>query len=63
MRAYRCYLLNRAGTIAVTELVECDGDGDAQQAALKLFRDAAHHYAVEVWDQARQVYRHTRDGV
>ncbi len=60
MRAYRCYLMNRAGMIAATELLECDGDGDAQQAALKLFREGAEHFAVEVWDEARQVYRQTR---
>lgn len=61
MRAYRCYLMNRAGMIAATELMECADDGGAQQAALKLFRDAANYYAVEVWDQARQVFRQTRD--
>jgi hypothetical protein len=61
MRAYRCYLMNRAGMIAVTELIECEGDGDAQQAALKLFRGASRHYAVEVWQEARQVFRQTRD--
>jgi len=61
MRAYRCYLMNRAGMIAATELIECEGDGDAQQAALKLFRAEPRYYAVEVWDQARQVFRQTRD--
>ena len=61
MRAYRCYLMNRAGMIAATELIECEGDGDAQQAALKLFREEPRHYAVEVWDQARQIFRQTRD--
>jgi hypothetical protein len=61
MRAYRCYLMNRAGLIAATELIECAGDGDAQQVALKLFREERQHYAVEVWDQARQIFRQTRD--
>ncbi len=60
MRAYRCYLMNRAGMIAATEHLECDGDGDAQQAALRLFRDGADHFAVEVWAEARQVFRRTR---
>ena len=63
MRAYRCYLLNKAGVVAATELMECDGDGDAQQAALKLFRTETQHDAVEVWEQTRQVFRHTRDTV
>ena len=61
MRAYRCYLMNRAGMIAATELLECDGDGDAQQAALKLFREEGQHFAVEVWDEARQIFRRTRE--
>jgi len=61
MRAYRCYLLNQDGVVSATELIECAGDGDAQQAALKLFREAAQYYAVEVWDQAKQIFRRTRD--
>ena len=61
MRAYRCYLMDRAGTIAATELMECGCDGDAQQAALRIFRNSRQHYAVEVWDQVTQVYRQTRD--
>lgn len=55
MRAYRCYLLNKAGTIAGVEIIDCDGDGDAQQAALKILRERSPH-AVEVWDEARQVF-------
>jgi hypothetical protein len=53
--------MNRVGMIAATELIECEGDGDAQQAALKLFREEPRHYAVEVWDQARQIFRQMRD--
>ena len=62
MRAYRCcYFLNGAGQIATVELTECSGDGDTQQAALKMFRERSQHHAIEVWDQARQVFRHTDD--
>jgi hypothetical protein len=63
MRTYRCYLKNRAGEVVATELIECASDGDAQQAALKLLRDASQHHAVEVWDQAQQVFRKERDAV
>jgi hypothetical protein len=61
MRAYRCYFLDKAGAIAAVELIECGGDGDAQQAALKMLREQSQHHAVEVWDQTRQVFRQTRD--
>jgi hypothetical protein len=61
MRSYRCYLLNKAGLISAVELIECGGDGDAQQAALKMLRENAQHHAIEVWDQARQVFRQARD--
>ncbi len=45
MRAYRCYLLNKAG------------------AALKMLRENSQHHAIEVWDQARQVFRQARDAI
>jgi rRNA processing protein Krr1/Pno1 len=61
MRAYRCYLMNKAGLISAVELIECAGDGDAQQAALKILRDNSQHHTIEVWDQARQVFRQVRD--
>jgi len=60
-RAYRCYLLNKAGLISAVELIECSGDGDAQQAALKMLRENSQHHAIEVWDQAREVFRQARD--
>ncbi|HJT07296.1 MAG TPA: hypothetical protein VJ747_10235 [Stellaceae bacterium] len=47
--------------ISVVELIECGSDGDAQQAALKMLRDNSQHHTIEVWDQARQVFRQARD--
>lgn len=60
MRAYRCYLMNKAGMIAGVEIIDCAGDGDAQQAALKILRERSPH-AIEVWDEARRVFTKTGD--
>ncbi len=55
MRAYRCYLMNRAKMITATEVIECADDIEAQQAALRLL-DERSPYTVEVWDEARKVF-------
>ncbi len=59
-RAYRFYFLYKAGLIAAVELIECRDDGDAQHAALKMLCERSQHHAIEVWDQARRVFRQTR---
>ena len=59
MRAYRCYLMNTAKMITAVEVIECAGDDEARQAALRLLRERSP-YAVEVWDEARKVF-HARD--
>jgi hypothetical protein len=60
MRAYNFYFLNKAGMIAAAELVECEGDADAQQVALTMLR-STHHHSVEVRVQARLVSSQERD--
>jgi len=56
MPIYRCYFLNKADAIVAVEEIECAGEEDARQAALRLLRERPS-YAVEVWDRARKVLR------
>ncbi len=60
MRSYRCYFLDKDGRISALEVVECDSDDEARQMALQMLRQRPHHFAVEVWDQARRIVRHDR---
>jgi hypothetical protein len=56
MEAYRCYFLNRSNAITWCELIECNGDNEAQQLALEILRARPQHTAVEVWDHAGRVF-------
>jgi hypothetical protein len=57
MCTYRCYLLDRADGILSTADIECAGDDEAQQTAGRMLRDRSpYHYAIEVWDGARQIF-------
>ena len=60
MPTYRCYFLNKANAIVAVEEIECAGEEDARQAALRLLRERPSH-AVEVWDRARKVLRQMRE--
>jgi hypothetical protein len=57
---YRCYFLNKADAIVAVEEIECAGEEDARQAALRLLRERPG-YAVEVWDRARKILRQMRE--
>jgi hypothetical protein len=57
---YRCYFLNKANAIVAVEEVECAGEEDARQTALRLLRERPG-YAVEVWDRARKILRQVRE--
>jgi len=57
---YRCYFLNKADAIVAVEEIECAGEEDALQAALRLLRERPG-YAVEVWDRARKILRQMRE--
>ncbi len=60
MPTYRCYFLNKANAIVAVEEIECAGEEDARQAALRLLRERPA-YAVEVWDRARKILRQMRE--
>ncbi len=57
---YRCYFLNKADAIVAVEEIECAGEEDARQIALRLLRERPD-YAVEVWDRARKILRQIRE--
>jgi hypothetical protein len=60
MPTYRCYFLNKADAIVAVEEIECAGEDDARQAALRLLHERPG-YAVEVWDRARKILRQMRE--
>jgi hypothetical protein len=60
MPTYRCYFLNHADAIVAVEEIDCAGEEDAREAALRLLRERPV-YAVEVWDRARKILRQVRE--
>ena len=60
MPTYRCYFLNKADVIVGVEEIQCAGEADAREAALRLLRERPG-YAVEVWDRARKILRQMRE--
>ena len=60
MPTYRCYFLNKADVIVGVEEIQCAGEADARETALRLLRERPG-YAVEVWDRARKILRQMRE--
>ena len=60
MPTYRCYFLNKADVIVAVEEIQCAGEEDVREAALRLLRERPG-YAVEVWDRARKILRQMRE--
>jgi hypothetical protein len=58
MKYYRCYLLAADGHIATAEILRCADDSDAERQCLDVFAGTRFCASAEVWDGARQVYRH-----
>jgi hypothetical protein len=58
MKYYRCYLLAADGHIATAEILKCADDSDAERQCLDVFSGTRFCASAEVWDGARQVYRH-----
>jgi hypothetical protein len=58
MKYYRCYLLAADGHIATAEILKCADDSDAERQCLDVFTGTRFCTSAEVWDGARQVYRH-----
>jgi hypothetical protein len=58
MKYYRCYLLAADGHIATAEILKCADDSDAERQCLDVFAGTRRCASAEVWDGARQVYRH-----
>jgi hypothetical protein len=58
MKYYRCYLLAADGHIATAEILKCADDSDAERQCLDVFGGTRCYASAEVWDGARQVYRH-----
>lgn len=61
MPSYRFYILNAAGKIGRTELMECATDAAAMKAAQELLADRKYRPAVEVWRDDRFVGGTTRE--
>ncbi len=60
MRHYRCYFVNESGSITALESIECLGDDEVSQVALKMLRARPYHYAIEAWDGGKQVLYQAR---
>jgi hypothetical protein len=58
MKYYRCYLLAADGHIATAEILKCADDSDAERQCLDVFAGTRFCASAEVWEGARQVYRH-----
>jgi hypothetical protein len=54
MIAYRCYLLDDDGHIRNSQVIECQTDAAALEAAARRLA-TADCQAIEVWDKARRV--------
>ena len=60
MPTYRCYFLNKADVIVAVEEIQCAGEEDVRQTAIRLLRERPG-YAVEVWDCGRKILRQMRE--
>jgi hypothetical protein len=61
MPLYRIYSLNRANMVSAAHSVECVGDDEASDEAIRLL-DEGNQHKIEVWHEARQVSSHIKEG-
>ena len=57
---YRCYFLDQSDAILSHHDIECAGDGEAAQVALRMLCERSRDHAVEVWERARRILYQVR---
>ena len=60
---YRFYILNRHEQIIGAEIVACDGTEEIERTAYAVLTKRVDSAVVEVWEQARPIYRTKRSKV
>jgi hypothetical protein len=57
-RSYTFYLMSQQGGVAGSSDAQCAGDEQACLRAIEMFRERDPNRSVEVWDNARLVFRY-----
>ena len=62
MPLYRIYSLNRANMVSAAHSMECVGDDEASDEAIRML-DEGNQHKIEVWHEARQVSSHIKEAL